>query len=544
MPLGLATLTCTPIKGNDMKRRRFLALAATVPLATAAAYAFYRGVPSPGALRKADFGAPLFIPGESGPFGVLQPAGELTLTAERGSFPLPGGRATPFLWYRTRQQGVEYANPIILVRSGARLSMTLDNALDEGTIIHWHGLHLPGAMDGHPRDTIGPGSRYRYEFAVANRAGTYWYHTHAHHLTARQAYSGLASFFIVEDDEELALREALDLRLGTTDLPVVIQDKRFDAAGELVYRPDPMERMMGYLGDTILANLTPTPTARIESRLYRLRLLNGSNARIYRLAFARRGRALPYHVIGTDGGLLDRPYEVTEAFLAPGERLDVLLDASELEAGDDVYLRSLAFDPLEGGGMMGGMMGGGMMGNAPGRELANGAAFDIMKLTVDKRVNRPATLPHRLSQVPAIDHRGAPVRGVELQMARMRWLINGESYREDAHPIQVRRGAVEIWEIRNGRHSMAHPMHMHGFQFQVLSRHGSPAQVRALGVHGQGRTAADLGLKDTVLVWPGETVRVAVDFSHDFAGDQSYVYHCHNLEHEDSDMMVNMLVRA
>lgn len=85
---------------------------------------------------------------------------------------------------------------------------------------------------------------------------------------------------------------------------------------------------------------------------------------------------------------------------------------------------------------------------------------------------------------------------------------------------------------------------MHGFQFQVLAREGSPPPVRALGVHGAGRAAGDLGWKDTVLVWPGETVRLAVEFSHAFRGDQTYVVHCHNLEHEDNDMMVNMRARA
>lgn len=520
-----------------MKRRNFLALAAAVPLTAVGAYAFFRDT-----VRATDFGAKLFIPGAGGPFGVLEPAGVLELTAERGMFPLPGGKTTPFLWYRARQQGADYLNPILKVKTGARLSVRLKNALGEGTIIHWHGLHLPGVMDGHPRDTIGPGGEYRYEFTVANRGGTYWYHTHAHHLTAKQAYSGLASFFIVEDDDELALREALDLQLGVTDLPLVIQDKRLNRAGELVYNPSGMERMMGFLGGTVLANLTPTPFTEIATRIYRFRILNGSNARIYKLAFAKDGRPLPYHVIGTDGGLLDKPYAVTEAFLAPGERLDVLLDAGGLAVGDAVYLRSLAFDPLHAEGMMGGMMGA-MMGGM-GASLPDGESFDIMKLVVTQRAEAAGRMPARLSRVQPIDLRGATVREVTLEMAHMRWLINGQSYQVDAFPIQVRRNTVEIWEIRNARHSMPHPMHMHGFQFQVLSRQDSPAQVRSLGGHGSGRTASDLGWKDTVLVWPGETVRLAVDFSHDFGDDQVYVFHCHNLEHEDSDMMVNMVVRA
>ncbi|MCL5059076.1 MAG: multicopper oxidase domain-containing protein, partial [Candidatus Thermoplasmatota archaeon] len=219
--------------------------------------------------------------------------------------------------------------------------------------------------------------------------------------------------------------------------------------------------------------------------------------------------------------------------------LDVLLDAGSLAVGDEIFLRSLAFDPLEGGGMMGQMM-----GRMRAARLPNGAAFDVVKLRVARRAGAPRRLPARLSRIAPIDTNRAALRSVRIEMARMRWLINGETYREDAYPIEARRNTVEVWDIRNADHSMPHPMHMHGFQFQVLSRRNSPAQVRALGRHGNGRAAGDLGWKDTVLVWPGETVRLAVDFSHDFDGDQVYVFHCHNLEHEDNDMMVNMRVRA
>ncbi|MEK7816258.1 MAG: multicopper oxidase family protein [Pseudomonadota bacterium] len=525
-----------------MNRRKFLKFAATLPPLVSGALAASNGRAAPAAadtVRAKQTGAPLFIPGAGGPFGVLEPKGGLKLAAELGSFPLAGGKTTPFLWYRAKHQGKDYQNPILKVKAGQRLDVTLANALNEPTIIHWHGLHLPGKMDGHPGDSIGPKREYRYAFTVKNRGGTYWYHTHAHQLTAEQAYFGLASFFLVEDDDERALREALDLELGVTDLPLVIQDKRLNGAGEFVYNPNRMERMMGYLGDVVLANLTPAAFAEIGARVYRFRLLNGSNARIYKPAFVQGGRKLTYHVIGTDGGLLDKPYPVTETFLAPGERLDVLLDAGGLAVGDEVRLQSLAFDPLEGGGMMGMMM-----GRMSAARLPNGETFDILKLKITKRAGAAQRLPARLSRVRPIDTKSAAVRPVRLEMARMRWLINGESFRMDAYPIEVRRNTVEIWEIRNAEHSMPHPMHLHGFQFQVLARRDSPAQVRALGGYGNGRAASDLGWKDTVLVWPGETVRLAVDFSHDFGGDQVYVFHCHNLEHEDNDMMVNLRVRA
>ena len=503
-------------------------------------------------VRPENFINPLFIPGGEGPFGVLNVTDlPLTINARAAKFPILSGRASPFLLYETSYGGKAYQNPIFKIKRGGRFAATLQNGLNEPTIIHWHGLHIPANMDGHPNDSIDPGAKYSYDFPVNNRGGTYWYHTHAQNLTAKQAYGGLASFFIVEDDDDLRLSNSLDLKLGETDLPLVIQDKRFNAAGELIYQPAPMERMMGYLGDIVLVNLTPNPFLEIAPRIYRFRCLNGSNARIYKLAFMRETEQLAYHVIGTDGGLLDRPYPVKEAFLAPGERLDVLFDASQLRQGDTVFLKSLAFEPMENEGAMG-MMGSSnsksgknsMVSMANTARLAGGLEFNLLKLAVTKTAQAPRPLPARLSQIDPINIIGATQRSVRLELGHMRWLINETSFRMDAFPIDARRNSVEVWDLHNAEQSMPHPMHMHGFQFQVLSRQNSPAQIQTIGVHGSGRIVSDLGWKDTVLVWPGETVRLAVDFSHEFEGDQTYVFHCHNLEHEDGDMMVNMRVRT
>ena len=503
-------------------------------------------------VRAENFTNPLFIPGAEGPFGVLNVTDTpLTLKARAATFPILGGRASPFMLYETSYAGKTYQNPIFKIKRGDRFSAALQNGLNEPTIIHWHGLHIPANMDGHPTDSIAPGANYPYDFTVNNRGGTYWYHTHANHLTAKQAYGGLASFFIVEDDDDLRLASALDLKLGETDLPLVIQDKRFNAAGELVYQPTSIEKMMGYLGDIVLVNLTPNAYLEIAPRIYRFRCLNGSNARIYKLAFMRGNEQLAYQVIGTDGGLLDRSYAVKEAFLAPGERLDVLFDASQLHQDDAVFLKSLAFDTMENDGMMAmmgsssGMSGNNSMDRSHGStRLDDGLEFNLLKLVVTKAASAPRPLPSRLSQVQPIDIKGASQRTVQIEMGHMRWLINGESFRMDAFPIDAKRNTVEVWDLQNAKQSMPHPMHMHGFHFQVLSRKNSPEQIRTLGVHGSGRIVSDLGWKDTVLVWPGETVRLAVDFSNEFVGDQTYVFHCHNLEHEDGDMMVNMRVRT
>ena len=507
-----------------------------------------------------NFQQKLFIPIASGPFGVLDLVSPLSIRATAASFPLlPGPTSqapSPFLLYQTEHAGKAYQNPILRIERGARFTASLDNALAEPTIIHWHGLHTPARMDGHPRDTIAPGARYDYDFTVRNSGGTYWYHTHAHELTAKQAYNGLASFFLVDDENQRTLAKALSLQLGVTDLPLVIQDKQFDALGALVYRPNAHESMMGWLGDIVLVNLTPNAVHTVTPRTYRLRLLNGSNARIYRLAFVKAETSLPFTVIGTDGGLIERPETVTEAFLAPGERLDVLFDAGQAQPGETVFLSSLAFDPMENEGGMSGMGGMGNQGNQGNQGMSRmmagmgssrlplGAAFNVLKLSVTASERVVATLPATLSEVKPIRTEGAPERKIELSMQHMRFLINGRTFRMDEIAFEVKRGAVEIWRISNPAVGMPHPMHIHGFSFQVLERLGSPPQWSAMARFGKRRAVSDLGWKDTVLVWPGETVRIAIDFAHDFPGNQTYVFHCHNLEHEDAGMMINFRVQA
>ena len=490
---------------------------------------------------------PLLIPGNSGPLGMLDITdAPLTLDARATTLPLIQGKPSPFLTYAAQYAGKTYQNPTIRIQRGQQFTARLKNGLDEPTIIHWHGLHVPGAMDGHPRSTVAAGGQYDYTFPVTNRGGMYWYHTHAHNLTAKQAYFGQAGMFLVEDEDDHALRNALQLEPGVTELPLLIQDKQFDNTGKLSYSSNMMLQMMGQLGDTVLVNLTPQPQLDITNSLYRFRILNGSNSRIYKLAFVHRGKTLPYTVIGTDAGLLERPYTVQEVFLAPAERLDILFDASQLESGDEVLLKSVTFDPMNRE-MMGGMGGGmsGMMGGMGESSLALGTEFQIMKLMVTRQAKAAsAPLPARFSTIARIDTKKATVRNISLGLQGMRWVINGESFDMNRYPIQSRSNTVEVWDFQNAKASMPHPMHMHGFSFQVISRVNSPSQILKLAKGASGRLVTDMGWKDTVLVWPGETVRIAIDFTNSYKDDQLYVVHCHNLEHEDQGMMVNHLVKA
>ncbi|MBT1074254.1 multicopper oxidase family protein [Geobacter grbiciae] len=474
-----------------------------------------------------------------GLLGYLDPHGDFTIKAMRAQAPVLPGKTSDLLVYGVTDGCKSYVNPILTVRKGERLLPTLKNELSADTIIHWHGLIVDSKNDGIPTDAIGAGESYRYDFTVANRGGTYWYHPHPYELTSAQAYLGMASFFIVEDEDELRLRHALDLEPGHTDIPLVIQDKRFDAMGNVVYNPSENEWFMGFLGDTILANLTVKPYLDVATRLYRFRLLNGSNARIYRLAFVSPEGVVPFSLIGTDGGLLDRPWTVKELFLAPGERADILLDLSDFRVGDSLFLKSLPFDPMDNEQMAGGMAA------EPSMGIANGEEFYVMKLNVKRRAWSYARIPRSLSVVAPINTANAMMRQLTLAQAGpgvMKWAINGETFDPTRISFEVERGSVEVWEIMNEMMGMPHPMHIHGFQFQVLGREGSPQQTAGLAVDG-GRLPSDLGWKDTILIWPGETIRVAVDLSIPYAGPQQYVFHCHNLEHEDMGMMVNYMVR-
>ena len=537
-----------------------------------------------------NFKNPLRVPGEGGIMGRLDASDTpVRITAQQESVEILPGKRTDLRAYRVERDGKSYVNPTVRVQRGKEFSAEFANDLDEETTVHWHGLHVEWRMDGHPFQPVAPGATYHYSFPLQDRGGTYWYHPHPHGGTARQTYAGLAGFFLVEDEEQQRLAQALDLRLGETDIPLLIQDKVLDESGNFVYEPDAMAVDMGYEGDVILINLTPTPYLEVSTRIYRFRLLNGSNARTYRVAFTKAGEEelLPYQIIGTDGGLLDRPQEVREVFLSSAERVDVLLDLRSFEVGEELVLKSLPFDPMHhehemGEGMehrdhtehmghmehmdhMGHMEHKGhtehtemghhrQMGHHMDHQMAHqmgparlpdGGEFYVLKLAVGKKTDYARSVPQTLSEIPQPDLGVVDTRPITISMTtdegKMWWLINGKTHRMDEFPIVVQRGAKEIWEIHNHEKSMPHPIHLHGFQFRILERLGSPAQVANLMVDEKGRLATDVGFKDTVLLWPGETVRCAMDFSHDFEGEQFYMFHCHILEHE-TGMMLNLKV--
>ncbi|MES2561918.1 MAG: multicopper oxidase domain-containing protein, partial [Pseudomonadota bacterium] len=213
------------------------------------------------------FPNPLHLPGRAELHGIADVAAAFTLVGTTAQHEILRGKPAPLLAYTLEHQGRTLVNPLLRAQAGANLRVRYWNALDEISIVHWHGLRNDTNNDGHPHYAVGPGATYDYQFTVANRAGTYWYHPHPHHLAGKQTYLGLAGLFIVEDEEELALQRALDLTLGVTDIPLLIQDRRFAADGSLAYTPGAREHFHGYCGDTVLMNLTANACLDCDTRV-------------------------------------------------------------------------------------------------------------------------------------------------------------------------------------------------------------------------------------------------------------------------------------
>jgi len=424
-----------------------------------------------------------------------------------------------------------YLGPVVRLRRGQQVRVRFANQLGEDSIVHWHGLDVPDSADGHPRLAIGSGQEYVYDFEVTNRVGTYWYHPHPHMRTGAQVYQGLAGLLLVSDADE----DALALPSGEAELLCVLQDRRVDARNQFVYQGGgQMEMMNGFLGDRVLVSGQPQPMREVDAGWHRVRLLNGSNARIYKLAWSRN---LPMTIIGGDGGLLERPLNQRTLTLAPGQRADVLLDLTGLAAGTDVYLDSLAFPEADAGGV--GMMG--MMGNSA--PVPNGAPMRMMALRTRARTGPAFQVPDRL---PTFDGSWSPrpdarIRRVPLVFQQMQWMLAGRTFSMDgvAADETVVAGSTHVWEFVNQSNGMgmgmetAHPIHIHGRQFRVLDRRGG----RTTNALREG--IVDAGWRDTVLVLPGETVRTQVTFT---SHPGLYLYHCHILEHEDMGMMRNFRV--
>ncbi len=305
-----------------------------------------------------------------------------------------------------------------------------------------------------------------------------------------------------------------------------------------------MTRMMGFFGDSILVNGQPNATLKVATHVYRLRVLNASNARTYKLGW-EDGR--PLTVIATGGGLLEHPVHKDYVMLTPGQRIELWADFSKDKVGTQLSLMSLAFDGMSGmmeSAMGNHRMGGGMMGQMMGRmmdgsSLADGARFPILKVAVTNKADNMLELPQRLStptplRVEDAVNRDNP-RTFRVTMGHMQWGFNGRSFQmnEVAPDEIVKLGTTEVWEFVNNM-MMAHAIHLHGLQFRVLERHNSPKSAGVVDGY------VDAGWEDTVLLMPNERVKLLMHFA-DFTGN--YAYQCHMLEHAAMGLMRNYKVQ-
>lgn len=395
-----------------------------------------------------------------------------------------------------------YPGPSVVINKGQTFTANVINNLNEPITTHWHGVSTPANMDGHPRDAINPGSSFTYTFPVINRGGTYFYHAHADMLTAKQVYRGFAGFFIVRDPAE-----NFNLPSGAFDVPLCIQDRRIADIPGFPYNPGNPEAVWGMLGNTVLVNGTPDAYFEVSKTLYRFRLLNGSNARVYKIAFSDNRS---FHIIATDGGLKDNPVQATEFMLSPGERVEILVSFAADNIGSNVTLRSLAFSH---GGTL---------------PYKQGIALDILRFDVTNNNSSGGVVPAAFNPITYYDPAnvvGQPrVFTLTMGSSHPMHKINGFTFDINRIDWTTPLLALEKWTIRNLTADF-HPMHTHEAQWQVLARNGNT-----------NLPPVDKGWKDTVLLYPGETVEVLVKFS-EYKG--LFLFHCHNLEHEDDGMMLN-----
>ncbi len=416
----------------------------------------------------------------------------------------------------------DFLGSTIRVDKGDDVVLNVINELEESTTVHWHGLHVPAEMDGTPHQLIAAGESWQARYPILNEASTMWYHPHAHGTTSQQVMNGLAGLYIIDDDNSKSLD--IPQTYGVDDIPLIVQDRVFEDG----VMNSSIQGGVFY-GDVMVTNGTLNAWVEVPAKQVRLRILNGSLARIYSFGFAD-GRE--FHQIASDGGLLETPAPMTSLLMSTGERAEIVVDVSD---GEEAILMTLDDNRLPG---------------------TSGGEYNILRLIPDTghelADSDPAPLPETLNHIERWTEADADV-------VRPIVLAGGVSDEEDPtdlyiemeHEDQVNAGGrsipingkvmdmeridevvtlgdIEIWEIQNN--GEPHPIHIHDIQFQVLDRNGEPPEPY------------ESGWKDTVLVNRNETVRVITKF--DTYANQAipYMFHCHILQHEDGGMMGQFIV--
>ena len=426
---------------------------------------------------------------------------------------------------KTQTLGInqDYLGPTIRTRKNGELNLHYQNTLSEGVAIHGHGLHVPGEVDGGPQLEIAPGELWQPRLSIVQPAATCWYHSHTHGKTGSQVYRGLAGMIIIDDEESDAL--ALPRTYGLDDLPIIIQDRTFDAEGQLVYSLEDADED-GWLGETVIINGAISPVAKVPAGKVRLRILNGANARFYIVAFADRRT---FYKIASDGGLLPAPVPLTTMEMAPGERCEIVVDLAD---GNSAGLLTLFEDEFEDeDGVVSNLLDQLFRSDKPKPQPS-------LTLSVDRALPaQTAPLPDTLATITRpkaseimrtrdffleMDHGGGG-HGQQGGHGSMDMTINGTAMDMGVINERVKRGVWERWRVRSDQG--AHPFHVHGCSFLIEQMEGASAPPD------------QQGWKDTVVLDDDDWSEFIVRFDH-LAGEQHpYMYHCHILEHEDRGMM-------
>ncbi|MFF1378864.1 multicopper oxidase family protein [Streptomyces sp. NPDC058308] len=382
----------------------------------------------------------------------------------------------------------------IKARSGRPVIVRQHNGLDVATSVHLHGASVTQTNDGDPMDTLAPGGDRLYTYPNKQPHASLWYHDHAHHREAESVYRGLHGSYLLSD----SIEDQLPLPKGEYDVEIGIRDAHFDAAGQLVYIMDDLERT------TLLTNGVPYPYFKVAARKYRLRFANMANQRFLGLQLADGSDIIQ---IGSDGGLLPRPHTTKSFVLTPGERADVVIDFSRYAVGDTVVLEN------------------NVIFNGTAEQVGRVMRFDVVRTAED-----PSSVPAVLRTLPPLP---TPTneRSINMHMEEgvehPKAYLDGKVYDGSRVDSSIRFGASEIWSITNTNTRVPHNFHMHLVQFRVIERGGKPP------------APGESGLKDTVMVLAGETVKVQATFD-TYRG--SYPYHCHMLDHSAMGMMATMKI--
>jgi len=406
-----------------------------------------------------------------------------------------------------------------VIRFINNLGTTIEQSQEEpiSTSVHLHGMASLPQYDGYATDLIPPGFFKDY-FYPNDRAATLWYHDHAIHRTSRNVYMGLAGMYVVDDAKD----RALNLPKGEYDIPLIIQDKKFDALGQLIF--DDRRQRSAY-GDVVLINGTPFPHFKVARRKYRFRLLNASPSRTYQLVLSQAETTLTgkefFHVISTDAGLLEKPIKMTAPFdylrIGVGERYGIVIDFKDYPIGSKLYLHNSAF---------------------PNNVDTNNQTGVIMRFDIDEDAADDSSLPTVLRQ--PFEHlvdqiqpgQIVPTRTFRFERNGNQWKINNKTWDEKRVDANPQPGKIEIWNLVNAGAGWTHPVHIHFVDLQMIDR------------NGQAPRPYERGWKDVFLLDDFETIRVIARFGTSIETAPGkppirgkYMMHCHNLVHEDHDMM-------